>query len=96
MAGDNGDETMNKLLKSGTLACILMACMAGGQSAATSATSAHDAPKSINALLTSYDTISFRPATRTMRPTKIIKRGEFSLIVADDVRLVLESTSQNR
>ena len=103
MAGDDRDETMNKLLKRGTLACVLMACMAGGQSAATSTVSAPDmlatgtnaSADGIGAVLARYNDVQvMRPKAIAVNPTQTVQSGGYTLITGTDVRAAVEAAGR--
>ncbi|MEM1364989.1 MAG: hypothetical protein AAGH82_04475 [Pseudomonadota bacterium] len=95
VADDDRDETMNKLLKSAPLAVVLMASMAGGQSAATSPTHAPVAPQGIEALLAVYDDVQIaRPNAVAVQPVRTVKSGGYTLITGTDVRAAVEAAKR--
>ncbi|MEO0636690.1 MAG: hypothetical protein AAFY73_08590 [Pseudomonadota bacterium] len=81
---------MNKLLKSGTLACLLLACMAGGQSAATSPTGTNMVPQNMEELLAAYDDVQIRrPSAIAAASVRTVKSGDYTLITGTEVRAAI-------
>ncbi|MEO0497094.1 MAG: hypothetical protein AAF141_06940 [Pseudomonadota bacterium] len=94
---------MNKLLKGGTLACVLMAYMAGGQSAATLPVGipvgiqagTHAGSDNIDALMALHGDVRISQLSAiAVVPTRTVKNGDYTLITGTDVREAVEAAKR--